>query len=1365
MKKLQEEEDKKKKEIKKKKKKRVKKLKSKFNFKKSTLPKEWQEKEPEKQEKVEEDVEEEIEEEIEEMPLTGNKCPKGYKKNKKTGMCKKTQRKLKKTCDKLIDDLQGVVDKLTMEEEKYNEILKCISDRNRSNISEEIDYLYPLLDDQKFNTKIAHKKEFYDAKYNHRPDSDYENIEEVTNKLCDANRDFELSPHQKFVRNFLSFKTPYNSLLLYHGLGSGKTCSAISVCEEMRLYSKQLKNPKRIIIVASPNVQTNFKLQLFDERKLKQIDGTWNIKSCTGNTFIKEINPMNMRGISRIRVIRQVKRIINNSYLFMGYVQFANWISSKMEQHGRADLGSKERRRRSLKRIKNEFSNRMIVIDEVQNIRSQEGVLKTTTENLINLVKYTDDMKLLLLSATPMFNNPREIVWLLNLMNINDERYGIKEREIFDSDDNLKMKNGNEVGKELLIRKSTGYISYIRGENPFTFPFRLFPDNFNNPNSLKKILRDDANWYPEKQINLRPITEPINILDLYITRLGVYQEKSYEFGLKMMRKKHKILNKGTGKGLQYTILDPLTQLLNISYPLLEEEVTWNMSTFKKKMYGKGGLKNCMYQKVPKSGIKRRKFRYKENILEKYGRIFSEEELPKYSGKISKICNIIKNSKGIVLVYSQFIDGGCVPLALGLEEMGFKRYGDKYNSLFENNDVEPLNALTMQPRGEEEDFKQASYIMITGSDEFSPDNDLELIACTNENNTNGEIVKVVIVSKAGSEGLDFKNIRQVHILEPWYNFNRIEQTIGRAVRNLSHCRLPFNERNVEIYLYGSELDDNSIEAVDLYMYRLSEQKAKKIGSISKILKENAIDCLLNKPYNVIDKDINVNLTTSSDVNIEFNIKDKPKTSLCDFMDMCECNCIPQNIEIDEEAIRMDTYDESFIIMNLDKIINKINQLFKEKYVYHKTELIAGINAAKFYPKEQIYMALSRLIDEENEFVTDILGRVGKVVVIGDYYMFQPIEIKNSNISLFERSVPVDYKRKHLEFSLPENIIETKYEEKKEEDDDYGELEETKSRRKDNDILIRLYDELDEKLKIISKTYPEEINIKNRKDWVYNCSWVIWNLSTYNNEFDRTILIQLAFNHFIDLLSYEEKLILANTIYFKNGRLNRLEIALKNYFDDYIIENNSLKYLVIFNKNDTSKNKFKHCILTKKNKWEFDIRSLGNTQSLLALKHMFVSGNKNSYDIGILNDKVGFMIFDKRYNMVFKNKSLILDSGRRIKKGVSCERGHKKGKLIEQINNLMEMKSSMKKYTMDIKLGKKKEDIVKMYNYEGEDIVFYLRDKEGNKIRSKKPVIISTLQLCIELELIYRYYDKIRKNGKKWFLSELESNLNKIETVGI
>ena len=48
-------------------------------------------------------------------------------------------------------------------------------------------------------------------------------------------------------------------------------------------------------------------------------------------------------------------------------------------------------------------------------------------------------LKLLLLSATPMFDKAREIVWLLNLMNLNDNRFRIRESDIFDANDFIKL--------------------------------------------------------------------------------------------------------------------------------------------------------------------------------------------------------------------------------------------------------------------------------------------------------------------------------------------------------------------------------------------------------------------------------------------------------------------------------------------------------------------------------------------------------------------------------------------------------------------------------------------------------------------------------------------------------------------------------------------------------------------------------------------------------------------------------------------------------------------------------------------------------------------------------------------------------------
>ena len=191
------------------------------------------------------------------------------------------------------------------------------------------------------------KMVFYDTTYN---GNIYKNIEERSEQLCNAT--FELSPHQVFVKNFLSSHTPYNSLLLYHGLGSGKTCSAITVAEETREYMKQVGKSNRIMIIASPNVQENFKKQLFDKTKLEKENGLWNITSCVGNKLLREINPVNMKDISKKDIISKIELLIKKSYIFMGYIEFAGYITKL------SNISSEDNSKNTSRLIKKKLNNK-----------------------------------------------------------------------------------------------------------------------------------------------------------------------------------------------------------------------------------------------------------------------------------------------------------------------------------------------------------------------------------------------------------------------------------------------------------------------------------------------------------------------------------------------------------------------------------------------------------------------------------------------------------------------------------------------------------------------------------------------------------------------------------------------------------------------------------------------------------------------------------------------------------------------------------------------------------------------------------------------------------------------------------------------
>jgi len=1300
-------------------------------------------------------------------------------------------------------------------------------------------FLYPNLNDTNFNIKIAEKKEFNDTKYD---GTIHKNIKEYADILSKA--DFELSPHQLFVKNFLSYQTPYNSMLLYHMLGTGKTCSAIGVCEEMRDYMKQMGITKRIIIVASENVQDNFRLQLFDERKLKLIDGVWTVKGCVGNKLLKEVNPMNMKGISKEKIVNQIKNLINTYYIFLGYGQFANYIIKTIhydeelkreqmkkeleEQKNKGAPGQGQGNKtkiqmlsdikitlnkRIIQKLKNEFENRLIVIDEVHNIRkSEDNENKKVAIHLELLVKAVQNMRLLLLSATPMYNSYKEIIWLLNLMNMNDRRGKIEVKDIFDKNGNFK-KNG----EELLIQKATGYISFVRGENPYTFPYRVYPDEFAKKNTFPFI------EYPSHQMNLKKIknTDKNRILSLYLNKIGnckncgKCQYCSYKYIIYNLRNRK--MSTTTKKGVVrempsfenmesfgYTLLQIPLESLIISYPIeglkpildsipqtryndnvedemggpIEEPLEINQNagdggdgedgddddTMKDSelqsrikidpqyLTGKKGLERIMDFADIKSPPFKGDFEYKRSTLNNYGKIFSYDKIGAYSSKIKCILDqiIIKNgleksnnikvADGVILIYSQYIDGGLIPMALALEEMGFVRYGQNVkSSLFKNRPSEVVDVRTMKPPSDKKDFMPARYSMITGDPRLSPNNDYEVKALTNEDNVNGNKVKVVLISRAGSEGIDFKFIRQVHILEPWYNMNRIEQIIGRAVRNFSHKDLPFEKRNVEIFMYGTILENNEEESADLYVYRVAEYKAIQIGKVSRLLKETAVDCIINHDQTNftqeimaagIDEEVTQELSNGLVIH-DFKIGDVPFSPACDYMASCNYSCRPNKVITDAD-INEDTYDEKFIVMNSEKIIQKIRMLMKEAFFYKKDNLIDLIQIPKKYPFVQIYAALTILIEDNNEFIVDKYGRNGRLVNIGDYYLFQPIEILDKNISIYERSIPIDYKHNTIRFDLKDYvlketkvavpqrklIIEDEEPGKKEDVKDVKEIQNTSNAR----ILM---DEFTKNINL-TKEFSKENRVPRGDDtWYKHCGIVMRKMAQEYPE-SKSFLIDFLIAHMIELLLFQEKVDLMNYIYsLENLNTNSVEFMIKQYFErkSITIMKNTKEAIIL-----CDLDKIKIMMLDKNNRWvEAEPEDKREFEETKEVKQIL------NFQISDYNKIVGFIGYEKNNKyLIFKTKDMLSkrDTGAR------CDESGK-NKTLTMINTI---------------LGEEK------YTKENTRI---LKDSSGKVTQEA----IGQVELCIIQEFILRYFDKIQRDNKKWFLTPEMAIYYKLYTMFI
>lgn len=1185
------------------------------------------------------------------------------------------------------------------------------------------DILYPHQDDSNFAIKLAKKKEFFDTV---QEDQLY-NPETKGDEL--ANTEFELSPHQQFVRTFLSKQTPYNSLLLFHGLGTGKTCSAISVCEEMRDYMRQTGNKRRIVIVASPNVQTNFRTQLFDHRKLKKVNGTWTLKACTGNKFLREINPMNIKGLTKTTIVKQVDKLIRQSYVFMGYQKFGNYIE-KLIQEATRNIDDKDRIKRRKKRIiQQEFSNRMIVIDEVHNIRiSEDNPNKQVANMLLEIVNYTDSMKLLLLSATPMFNNYREILWLLNLMNMNDKRSRIRPRDVFTKDGQFVEKDGIQVGRQLLLDKSRGYISYVRGENPYTFPYRIFPSLFQPEKTFREIIQ------PTYQVNGRRIRqeEQLNHIDVYLQELDSYQEKGYNYILDEIKESFPSFS-DIEKGLGYQALNSPLQALNIVYPsrTLDKYLRRGKGNRPeiRELVGRRGLAQIMDFKSNKT-----EYEYKDEVLERYGRIFQQDRIGKYSSKLEGIIDNLYRSKspegqgGIILIYSEYIDGGCVPVALALEEMGFRRY--KGNPSLLKEPGKPIDSLTLKPENEFDEekegrrFRQASYVMITGDQELSPQgsNEREVNASTSVLNDYGEEVRVIIVSKAGSEGLDFRLVRQVHIIDPWFNMNRIEQIVGRAVRTFSHITLPFHERNVQIFLYASLLSKTpEIEAVDLYVYRLAERKAVQIGKITRLLKENAVDCRLNYPttsgFTVDEFDKEVDLTLSTGDVVQYKIGDKPYTATCDYMESCAYRCLPHMIQgydmdimdihrkerkLIQDSQNVDTYNEEFILKNTDKLKRVIGKIIGTHYVISKKNLLKEISKESTYPLTQIYASLQQLIEDEHEHITEKNGRIGHVVNIDQYYAFQPIEIQNRGIPYSQRARPLDVKFDDVHIRVPTEI----------KDKLYPELEESESK---DDESFTLLETLAEKLVLVSRTQTVK---RAEKDWYILASIMIDRLSDDSDNgskqsaiptINRNYLLYYVVCHFIEKLWSSQRLELFNTPKPREDTLMFAYQMVQEYIRENRIESNdgTLHAMYLFDENQKD-----HLYIQEKN-WEeakpMESRKFSKQLSTLKIP------------LDQFSKFVGFMILFKDKEYVFKVKRLELKRN----KGARCDQASK--------NVILNLMNEIMKYKYD----------------------------EDNVYTTKNMKNISKLQVCIEQEFLIRYFNDT--TDEIWYLNTALAYANKIETI--
>ena len=879
--------------------------------------------------------------------------------------------------------------------------------------------LYPDIQDPHFGERLYRKQEFREAQA--AAISALEGSDPCNSSVESV---FEISPIQRLISRFLNPLTPYKGLLLFHGVGVGKTCTAISVSEE---YLKTYPYSKVHIIVPKA-ISTGFKRTIFDASKLvKGKDGNWLSKQCTGMTY-PEMALQSLAKKAKVdtefksdEIADEIEKKIRDRYARLGYLQFANDIKKKFKTIP-SHLSGSEKIAAENALLERLFSDKLIIIDEAHNLRDglsqttevEEAANEATSESnddeeevdidedeiggvkaaaedkkggkeltplLKRIVKYAKGLRLLLMSATPMYNKANEIAHLLNLLIVNDTKDDSSKNLVGD----IFLKDGalRKAGSERLRKFSQRYISYMRGENPYTFPLRL------KPVGLETVVWPKMHKVGSEEKAITMSKEQKSIL----STLPIVPVEPVE-GSPMKVILKKLLSEAKPEDFKADTWVHL-DISNIVYP----------NTY----YGSRGWDTYF---VPKTQGGLRVFQWKgDEAAPAIDDVFGHEAFPKFAPKLAQAVEKINNNKGISFIYSRYVKAGVLPIAVALERQGWTR-------VFNTPEAKPiLFGASKVPRrcafcekrepahkgaGEDHPFTPACYILLSGDGLLTPSFADTLNYASNwPRDTplakNGGRVKAILGSQITTEGLDLKCIRAIHIIDPWYHLNRLEQIIGRGIRFCSHAELKKELRNCLIYMYAVTLPE--IETPDLHAYRISAAKALSIGIVQRELKIAAFDCNLNIK-GLIVRGAPPRLIIDGEGNTidEYNIDDKKYTSSCDYMDECEYTCSPA-VE-GEPAIDSKTYTYHNAKRRLIVKENLIKELFAEEDIAIPIEKIRRTVYADL-PWEIASQALVKIIENPSFVIKRKDGFTGHLILKNDYLLFQPTGIRTKEIPLAYR----------------------------------------------------------------------------------------------------------------------------------------------------------------------------------------------------------------------------------------------------------------------------------------------------------------------------------------------------------------------------
>ena len=761
-------------------------------------------------------------------------------------------------------------------------------------------------------------------------------------------------PSQRFVKDFLRPESPYRGLLLYHQVGSGKTCSSIYAAENFM-------DDMGIVVMLPATVRKNFIKEIkltcgndyFTPRKKWQFVSIQEMQNITGTAkepaqaikMFADVTKVDAAMIRRNKGVwvpmapqqeiggteyaklddvqkeiigKQLDAIIASRYKFIHYN--GGLKRSNVEEMERAPI--------------NPFDGKVVVIDEVHNFVSRAIGQGKTGAPLYRLLMQAKNCKLLLLSGTPIVNHPYEAAAIVNLIKGPQTKYvfsfdrsrqfnipqikrhldgnayvdhykidpGGRRASVWLCPEGFKFGNGTGNTSAGLVKrdidnakqtsivsaleKTLGAIS-VKPIQQYVLPMdkdqfvASFIDNetlqVKRPVSLQRRIMGCISYYQTSGSSEYPEREPDTMV---IAPMSDYMFSIYtgvrEDEIQDEKRQRQRLDKA-GKG-GVSILDiPSTykshsrEVCNFVFPKTIKRV------YKKKketQAQKNNSNNAEFANEATGSTDPTDASRIAALKNEAHASMTMRQLKEYCPKTHAMMQNVRNCKGKCIVYSNFkIAEGLGHIAVALEangwiELKLRRSAtdgeweidgplpNKRPAFFryeaDRNDVPVLMSIFNMGRGGR------------GTTEDVPSRVLQQLIGRNANASNatnlrGELIKMMMFTKSGAEGLDLKHVRQVHIMEPYWHEVRIQQVIGRAIRLRSHADLPEIERTVKVFRYMTTLtpsqrsESRSIaifdkgRSADEIVFDVAKRKHRVTLSVLACMKGAAVDCAFHRGH--------------------------------------------------------------------------------------------------------------------------------------------------------------------------------------------------------------------------------------------------------------------------------------------------------------------------------------------------------------------------------------------------------------------------------------------------------------------------------------------------------------------------------------